>query len=292
MKKFSFFSNHSAAKKQKGMNTMKRTISWKIVAIMVIMATTAGCGKEDYTLPVDFQLQFSVAENPIMNGSVTIDYIHLYLKSIDIRGYRELGEDVFLTRKIDEDYRITIQTSTPKERMQFDIPQGIYNPLSFSFVFRPDEEELSIVDDIESWLEDVEDEENDLKDLQEDLGDIIEDYLDDLQPCIIIKGKYSHNQLVRNLVIVINDPVTFQVISKNKNEEQIVALDKDIANRATLYLDPAYWFSVVTKEMFNGTFQGILDDEPYFFLNKYVNSQLYTTIFNRIEESTTLVINE
>jgi hypothetical protein len=292
MRKISFFSDHAAAKQQRGMNIMKRIVSGRIVVVMVIMAATAGCGKEDYTLPVDFQLQFSMAEKPIMNGAITIDYIHLYLKSIDIRGYRELGEDVFLTRKIDEEHRITIQTSAPKERMQFDIPQGIYNPLSFSFIFRPDEEESSLVDDIGSWLEDVEDVENDLADLQEDLGDIIENYLNDLQPCIIIKGKYSHNQLVRNLVIVINDPLNFQVISKNKNEEQIVALDKDIINRATLYLDPSYWFSVVTTEMLNGTFHGILDDAPYIFLNKYVNSQLYTTIFNRIEESTTLVINE
>lgn len=275
-----------------GTTIMKRIISWRIIAIMVIMASTAGCGKEDFTLPVDFQLQFSMAEDPIMDGAVTIDYVHLHLKSIDIHGYRELGEDVFLTRRINEDHRITIQTSTPQDRMQFDIPQGVYNPLSFSFVFRPDEEESSIVDDIESWLEDVEDEEEDLDDLQEDLGDIIEEYLDDLQPCMIIQGKYNHNQLVRKLVIVINDPLNFQVISQNKNEEQIVALDKDIVNRGRLYLDPSYWFSVITTEMLKGAFSGHLDDEQYIFLNKYVNSQLYTTIFNRIEESTTLVINE
>jgi hypothetical protein len=292
MKYYSLFSDHSAAEQQRGMNFIKRTVSWKMVVIMVLMVTTAGCGKEDFTLPVEFQLQFSMVENPIMNGAVTIEYVQLHLKSIDIRGYRELGEDVFLTRKIDEGPSITIETSTPKERMQFDIPQGIYNPLTFSFAFRPDDEESSLVEDVGSWLEDVEEGEDDLDDLQEDLGDIIEDYLDDLQPCMIIKGKYSHNQLVRNLVIVINDPLTFQVISKNKNEEQMVALDKDIVNRATLYLDPSYWFSVVTTEMLNGTFHGILDDEPYIFLNKYVNSQLYTTIFNRIEESTTLVINE
>jgi hypothetical protein len=292
MKKISLFSDQTAVKEQRVINTTKRFVSWRIFVIMVIMATTAGCGKEDYTLPVDFQLQFSMAKNPIMNGAITIDYVHLHLISIDIRGYRELGEDVFLTRKIDEDYRITIQTSTPQDRMQFDIPQGIYNPLSFSFVFRPDEEESPLVDDIISWLEDVENVENDPADLQEDLGDIIENYLDDLQPCIIIKGKYSHNQLVRNLVIVVNDPLNFQVISKNKNEEQTVALDKGIVNRATFYLDPSYWFSVVTPEMLNGTFHGSLDDEPYIFLNKYVNSQLYTAIFNRIEESTTLIINE
>jgi hypothetical protein len=292
MKYYSLFSDHSAAEQQRRMNVMKQLVSLRIVVIMVIVATITGCGKEDFTLPVDFQLQFSMVENPIMNGTVTIDYIHLHLKSIDIRGYRELGEDVFLTRKVDEDHRITIQTTTPIDRMQFDIPQGVYNPLSFSFVFRPDEEESSIADDIGSWLEDLEEEEEDLDDLEEDLGDIIEDYLDDLQPCLIFKGKYSHNQLVRNLVIVINDPLTFQVISKNRNEEQMVALDKDIVNRATLYLDPSYWFSVVTNEMLTGSFHGILDDEPYIFLNKYVNSQLYTAIFNRIEESTTLVINE
>ncbi|MDA3833588.1 MAG: hypothetical protein PF495_09340, partial [Spirochaetales bacterium] len=58
-------SDHSAAKEQKGTNIMKRSNSWRIVVIMVIMAATAGCGKEDFTLPVDFQLQFSIAEKPI-----------------------------------------------------------------------------------------------------------------------------------------------------------------------------------------------------------------------------------
>jgi hypothetical protein len=291
MRHFSLFRDYSVVQNQKWKNTIKHIFIGRVAAIMTIMAITTGCGKEDYTLPVDFQLQFSMAENPIMNGAITIDYIYLHLKSIDIRGYRELGEDVFLTRRI-EDSRISISTSTPKDWMQFDIPQGVYNPLSFSLAFNPDEEESSIVDDIESWLEDVQEEESDLDDLQEDLGDIIEDYLDDLQPCIVFKGKYSHNQIVRNLVIVINDPLIFQVISKNKKEEQMVSLDKDIVNRGTLYLDPSYWFSVITNEMLNEVLLGIMDDEPYVFLNKYVNSQLYTTVFNRIEESTTLVINE
>jgi hypothetical protein len=44
--------------------------------------------------------------------------------------------------------------------------------------------------------------------------------------------------------------------------------------------------------MLNGAFTGVIDDTKYIFLSKYINSHIYNAVFNRIEESTSLKINE
>ena len=62
---------------------------------MLFVIVLAGCLKEDYTLPVDFKLKFSIDEKPVVNGMLTINTISLRLKSIDIHGYRETGDNVF-----------------------------------------------------------------------------------------------------------------------------------------------------------------------------------------------------
>ncbi len=267
---------------------------WPAITFMLLFFLIGSCEKEDYTLPVEFRLNFTIKNQPILDGSITIDEIGLGLKSIDIRGYREQGDDVFLNRDLDQGKFFVIKPSLPGVTEKFDIPQGVYNPISFFYNFQPDDEESDLIDDLLDWLEDFEDfeEGDDLVDLQEDLGDIIEDYLEDINPCIIVKGKFTSNNRTKNIVIVVNDPLTFQTHGKNKNGGSEVLLDKDIVNIGNLQLNPSYWFSVITPSMLNDAFIGLIDDEEYIFLSKHVNSQIYAAIFNRMEESTILTINE
>jgi hypothetical protein len=264
---------------------------WLIINVFFLFIVFPGCDKQDYTLPVDFRMSYSVKEEPVMNGSVTIDYIGISLKSIDIRGYREQGGDVFLTRSYDEGkiFRIYPPANTDPEK--FNIPHGLYDPISFSFLFQPDEEESDIIEDILQWLEDFE-EEDDLIKLQEDLGDIITDYLEEIDPCMIVKGKFTHNFVTKNIVIVVNDPLIFNIFGESGVGLSEVFLDRTKINYGLILFTPAYWFSVITPEIMNTAFAGLIDDQEYILLSKYINSQIYFTLFNRIEESTTLVIND
>jgi hypothetical protein len=264
---------------------------WTVLPYMLLFILIGGCEKEDYTLPVEFTLNFTIKNEAILGGSITIDEIGLGLNSIDIRGYREQGDDVFLTRNFDQGKNFIVKPTSNNITEKFDIPQGTYNPITFSLIFKPDPDESGLIDDILDWLADVE-EEDDLEGLQEDLGDIIEDYLEDITPCIIMKGKFTHNSITKHLLIVVNDPLTFQVLGKNRNEGSEVILDKNIVNVGNLQVNPSYWFSVITPAMLNGAFIGLVDDEEYIFLSKYVNSQIYSAVFNRMEESTVLTINE
>ncbi|MFO8022404.1 MAG: hypothetical protein R6U65_08055 [Perlabentimonas sp.] len=264
---------------------------WFVVPLMLLSIVLGGCEKEDFTLPVDFKLSFTIKNEPILGGSITIDEISLQLNSIDIRGYREQGDDVFLTRNFDNGKDFTLRPTSTNIAEDLDIPQGTYNPLSLSFDFQPDSDEIDIIEDILDWFEDIE-EDDGLEDLQEDLGDIVEEYLEDINPCILIQGKFTHEQKNKRIVIVVNDPLTFQIQGNNMYGSAEVVLDRNIVNTGKLQLNPSYWFSVITPAMLNNALVGTLDDEEFIFLSKYINSEIYTAIFNRMEESTTLTINE
>ena len=276
---------------------MKKKSIWTEVILISLFLLTGGCQKEDYTLPVDFRMNFSVSETPVMQGALTIDNITLSLKSIDIHGYRETGGDVFLTRDFNSGNKIEISPGSSGKTIQFDIPQGVYNPIMFSLVYQPDGNEIDLIDDIEEWYEEFEeedddDDDDDLDELQEELGEIIEDYLENIEPCIMVKAKFVNNSTTKYVILAVNDPLTFKIISKNINGQAEVILDRNNTNNGNLIFDPSYWFSIITPKILNDAFIGVIDGKKYIFLNKYVNSKIYNSIYNRMEESTSLIINE
>lgn len=262
-----------------------------LLTTILMLLFFGACRKDKNNLPVDFELKFSINDEDILGGAITIDEIGISLNSIDIRGIREQGDDVFLTRSFPQGKNFILKTSLNSNSEHLDIPEGIYNPLLFSLKYKKDEEEKDLIEDINEWLEDVKDEDEDLEGLQEDLGDIIEDYLEDITPCIFVKGKFMHNNAIKNLVIVVNDPLIFQVFSKNVNNEQKLLLERGIPHEGNLKFDPSYWFEAITPSILNEAFIGKIEGEDYIFLSKYVNGELYKAIFNRMEESTVLRIN-
>lgn len=273
-------------------NIMKsHYIGRSVTTYLLLISLMGGCKKEDFTLPVEFELNFTIKNEAILGGTITIDEIGLGLNSIDIRGYREQGDDVFLTRNFDKGKNFIIKPASTNSTEELDLPQGTYNPISFSMIFKPDAAESEIIEDIMEWLEDVE-EEDDLEELQEDLGDIIEQYNENITPCIFVKGKFTYNGSTKHIIFVVNDPLTFQLFGKNRNGESEITLDGEITNSGNLQINPSYWFSVITPSMLNNAFIGLIDDEEYIFLSKHINSQIYGAIYNRIEQSTILTINE
>jgi len=205
---------------------MKGKSIWTEIILISLFLLTGGCQKEDYTLPVDFRMNFSVSETPVMQGTLTIDNITLALKSIDIHGYRETGGDVFLTRDFNSGNIFEISPRSSGKTIQFDIPQGVYNPIMFSLVYQPDGNEIDLIDDIEEWYEELEeeddDDDDDLDELQEELGEIIEDYLENIEPCIMVKAKFVNNSTTKYVILAVNDPLTFKIISKNRNLRSIL----------------------------------------------------------------------
>jgi len=273
------------------------TYMWKpnrpiAVIFIILLIITAGCEPEEYTLPVDFELKFRIAETPVMDGKLIVRSIALNLGSIEIEGRRAAGEDVFMTRKFDDSRVIIIRPHFTTEAISFNIPQGIYDRLSFQLKLWPDPEEEDLYDDFQEWLEDMEHGEEEIDDLREDLGDIIEDFLEDVSPCLIMHAEYSKNNELYNVVFVINDPLSLNILASNVFGEREVILDRNIINRGEIVFDPSIWFSIVQPPVLESAFYGVIDDEKYIFLHKKVNPLLFTTIYNRLDGSATLLINE
>ncbi len=262
------------------------------VILVLLFAGTWSCQKEEYTLPADLRLDMSIDSRPVMGGRVTIESVKIRLDAIDIEGYRQTGENVFLTRSYNKGKIFSIRGGAQSGAVDFDIPQGVYSRLSFSLIFRPDDEEEDILEDIEEWKRDVEKGKEKLKELEEDLGDIIEDYLDDIKPSMIIQGRYSVSGSSRELIILMNDPLTFRLMSKSASGGGEVIIDSQRENSGLLTFDPSYWFAAITPEILDGAFLGREDGVTYIFLSKHINSQIYQALFSRIEESTNIIINQ
>ena len=262
------------------------------IIFIILLIVTSGCEPEEHTLPVDFELKFRIAETPVMDGKLIVQSLALNLGSIEIEGRRAVGEDVFMTRKFDDPRVIIIRPNFTTEAIDFNIPQGIYDRLSFQLKFQPDPEEEDIYEDFDEWLEDMEEGEEEIDDLREDLGDIIEDYLEDVSPCVIMHAEYFKNNELYNVVFVINDPLSLNILASNIFGEREVILDRNIINRGEIVFDPSIWFSIVQPPVLESAFYGVIDDEKYIFLHKKVNPLLFTTIYNRLDGSATLLINE
>lgn len=264
---------------------------WFVLPFLLLFILIGGCEKEDYTLPVEFKLNFNIKNEAILGGAITIDEILLELNSIDIQGYREEGDNVFLSRKFVNGKNFAIKPAFTDNTEKMDIPQGMYNPISFSLIFQPDAEKNDFVDDILDWQENYKQDE-DLIELQKNLGSIIEEYIEDVNPCIIVKGKFTHNASTKHIIIIVNDPLAFQIFAKNRDGGSEIILDRNKVNIGNLQINPSYWFSVINTSALNNALIGLIDNEEYILLSKHVNHQIYDAIFNRMEESTILTINE
>jgi hypothetical protein len=99
-----------------------------------------------------------------------------------------------MNRKLYDPLFIIIRPQSTTEAIDFNIPQGIYDHLSFQLKFQPDPGEEGLNDLFEEWLRDMGEGEAEIDVLRENLGDIIEDYLEDVSPCLLMHAEYFYKQ--------------------------------------------------------------------------------------------------
>lgn len=223
-----------------------------------------------------------------MEGNLVFDGLTLHARKIGIDGRRSAGEDVFF----EHDLQAGSLDLQEKPVVTLDLPQGIYNRLEFSLVFDPDpqsEEELGgEIDDL-------------LKDLINDvlppqaaarLGDVTRKYQQEAEPAFIYTGIYKNQQTTFDVVLVLNDPLTMNVVAENGSGQREITIQSDQTNRGNLSFDPAAWFTVVPQALMENAVKGVVNGKEYVLIHKKVNPGLFNMVYNRIERSTTLVINE
>lgn len=259
-----------------------------VIPVCLLIIIMSSCVKDEFTLPASTDLIFRVTEDEIMTN-VQLEFLYLNISSVKIEGRRPVGENLFTSfrmKDLDEEEGFVVYPYQAKQ-INMDLPSGPYDQLRFSFLFYKAADEEGLLKDINDWK--LDDEEDPLS-IEEDLGQILEDYLDDLNPSLLLKAKYNQNGKDAYIVFVLNDVFELNTSLFSQGSSDISLL-RNTSNQIAIRLDPKYWFSLITPNMLEKAIKADIDGEKYIFIHKRVNESLFTTINNRIEESTRLSVN-
>lgn len=128
-----------------------------MLLILPAVFILTSCIKNELTLPskveFNFGLQPMVGENGIIGNSfvlksalnqVTLDKGSLILDAIEFDGKREEGKDVFFISNFKESLVADLSSQTTNFKVDFDIPQGIYNRIDID-LYLSDLQEISLI---------------------------------------------------------------------------------------------------------------------------------------------------
>ena len=255
--------------------------------VSLFLLLLPACEKDDFTQPASLELELSASETPAMEGKLAFREVVMQAQRMEIEGRRKAGEDVFFER----DLRAGAIAVHEHPSILLDLPQGIYNRLMLSLVFNPDEEaEEEMKRQIDDLLDELKG--NVLPPAAEaELGELILRYREG-KPGFICTGTYSGEQEDLEVVLVINDPFILSMAAVNSGGTKEIVLERDKNNSAALRLDFEKWFSVVPEPLMEKALKGRAGGKNYVLIHKKVNHQLFNMLYNRIEQYTTLVVNE
>ncbi|QEC51456.1 hypothetical protein EDD80_10133 [Anseongella ginsenosidimutans] len=254
---------------------------------LLLILLLPGCEKQEFTEPAPFELEFSATGTPVMEGRLGFGDITMHPEKIEIEGIRSAGDDVFFER----DLKAGALTLGQHPVLHFDLPQGIYNRLTINLSFEPDEEkEEEFEEELGDLLEDLQG--GVLSPIAEAaLGELILDYREG-EPGFLYSGTYKHGQEEFELLLVINNPFVLNLTATNTSGSREIVLEKGKDNRAALYFDIEKWFSIVPAQLVEKSPKGTANGKTYVLIHKKLNPGLFNMLYNRIEQFTTLVVNE
>lgn len=258
----------------------------KYLLLLVLSSLLFSCDDDtDLTLPSNVNLVFKVEPETALNGRLGVERLEIQLNRIEIIGQRSAGANVDLDRNFSEtDGFIDIANSS--DALNFDIPQGSYQSLSFRFGFVRDTEDEDILEDIEDWLEEKAEGEEE-EDLADDLGEIVEEYLEDIKPAFLFTAILTRNDQRFKLIMPINESFFYNIPVLNADDERAITLQTNSTSNFEMVFNPEYWFAITSYEALMNADKGKFDnDEVFIFLHKQINPNLFSLIINRIQEST------
>lgn len=265
---------------------MNKRLTLPAVSALLILLLP-GCEKQDFTEPASFDLRLSATETPVMGDRLIFGDIVMHPQNIEIEGIRSAGDDVFFER----DLRAETYAVHQRPSLHFDLPQGIYNRLSLNLSFEPDEEkELEFEEELDDLLDDLH---GGIfpPAAEEALGELILEYREG-EPGFIYSGTYTSGQEETELLLVINDPFVLNFTAVNAQDSREIVLEKGKKNQASLHFDVEKWFSIVPAALIENSPKGTANGKKYVLIHKKLNPGLFNMLYNRIEQFTTLTVNE
>jgi hypothetical protein len=122
---------------------MKKLLPFTLILFFALYS----CEKDPSTFPAKVKIAFGmiptgmknemkeavVADDPVEEDFFVIDDGTLVISSIDFEGRRQDASDVFFTADFDPPIVVNLKEETSSRLVQFDIPQGIFERIEFTF---------------------------------------------------------------------------------------------------------------------------------------------------------------
>jgi hypothetical protein len=129
--------------------------------IMALALLLTSCQKEEYNLPADVKLNFSVSSTEALNGKLAFTSTGLKVENFRFTGNRNLGDDIDFLKQMNPvaEYNL-FSGSAPG--ISVNIPRGVYENFEIQLGIAPGNGDYGLINtEIENWLRKVNEEDDD-----------------------------------------------------------------------------------------------------------------------------------
>lgn len=210
------------------------------------------CSKvNQWKQPTEVSFNINVVEETIMDGALSFKEGYLDVESFKFDGKRVQGADVYFTKHYTEALK-TLFGATDVSDLEFDVPQGVYTGIN-----------LEIISAVKNK-----------------------------KPNLVVNGFFkSETGQSYPVRFELNKVENFSVVGEDLFENDTeVDLVQAIRTKASILLNPAKWFSVLTKGTLEQAERVSVEGINTILINNAVNGQLYEKIVAALEMDTAKAI--
>jgi hypothetical protein len=210
------------------------------------------CSKvNQWKQPTEVCFNINLVEETIMDGALFFKAGHITVESFKFDGKREEGGDVYFTKYYREELN-TLFGATDVSDLEFDVPQGMYTGIN-----------LELISTIKNK-----------------------------KPNLVVNGIFkSTTGKSYPVCFELAKMESFSVVGADlvENDTKIDLLQA-AKTKATILLNPAKWFSALTKEALEQAERISVEGVSTILINEAVNGQLYKNIVASLEMDTAKAI--
>lgn len=224
------------------------------VFIFIFILLAFSCEKDDLTLPVQVDFEFTMDSFRFEGSKNThsffeIDKGIINIQQIEFDGRRDQGEDYYFTSGFNSLVQAQLHNKIISQNISYDIPQGIYNRINLNLF----------------------------------IGDGYEDAL-------CLQGRFQKGSM-NEIQVIFKYSFQEQIEIKAKNSignDQIV-LSQDSQMKANLVLNVPYLFQLVNMNMIQNAEITINEEKEVIEINKEKNIDIFNLLATRLDNSMRVV---
>jgi len=284
--------------------------------VLLISLAFYSCERNDLNRPADVSLRLAMTDNEVLNGSLILTETKVKISEFRFTGQRNLAEDIDFKRSYGSFLELDLLNAQSGE-IFFNVPIGLYELFDIRVDIAQGTGDFARFDEeFETWLQNMEDEreddgddddgdddgddggdddgdedttddsdDDDIEELRMDLGVLIQNYLASTQPGLSVKAQYSFQGQEYEVIFSLEDFTSFLSPVLNNERNRQLSFSEGTQNIIQLHFDPAYWFSPLSLQILSNAEYGISGSLRLVPVNKRINTEIYTILLSRFENS-------